>query len=170
MRRRTTIHWRTAGTPRAIPALLAAGLVLSGCSATHVGDSWQCPVAQGTACTSVGDADPAVKTAEKAQGLAIPELPVTEVAGGSGATCAGNCAPLAWLAKWFGTPGEPDDGTAEPDSASPAGEVPTATDEGLRTKEKIARIWIAPFVDAAGVYREGQWVRTVLEPARWRLR
>ena len=154
----------------AVPALLAAVLVLGGCSATHVGDSWQCPVAQGTACTSVADADPAVKTAEKAEGPAIPELPGAGVAGGSNAGCAGGCDPFAWLAKWFGAHEEPEDGVVEPDFASPAGEAPDARDQGMRTKESIARIWIAPFVDSSGVYREGHWVRTVLEPARWRLR
>ena len=169
MRRQTMIHWRTAGALRAVPALLVAGLVLGGCSATHVGDAWQCPVAQGTACTSVADADPAVKTAEKAQGPAIPEPPGADDGGGSGDACAGNCDPFAWLAKWFGAPEEPDGGTVEPDSVSPAGEARDARDTGLRTEESIARIWIAPFVDAAGVYREGHWVRTVLEPARWRL-
>ena len=42
-------------------------------------------------------------------------------------------------------------------------------DDGLRTEEVVARIWIAPFVDANGVYREGSHVRAVLEPAGWRL-
>ena len=170
MRTQTIIHSRTAGGRHAIPVLLAAVLVLGGCSATHVGDSWQCPVAQGTACTSVADADPAVKTAEEPQGVTTPELPGADVAGGSGGACAGNCDPLDWLARWFGAAGETGGGTVEPGSASPSGEVPDAIDQGLRTKEHIARIWIAPFVDAAGVYREGHWVRTVLEPARWRLR
>ena len=173
MRRRTTIHWRKAGTLRAVPTLLAAVLVLGGCSATHVVDAWQCPVAQGTACTSVAEADPAVTTVEKDRGPGTPE-PAAQWGGdgdgGSGAACAGNCDPLAWLAEWFGAPEERHDDTVEPDSTSPAGEVPDATDEGLRTKERIARIWIAPFVDAEGVYREGHWVRAVLEPSRWRLR
>ena len=40
----------------------------------------------------------------------------------------------------------------------------------LRTDEIIARIWIAPFVDADGVYREASHVRVVLEPASWRLK
>ena len=40
---------------------------------------------------------------------------------------------------------------------------------GLRTQEVVARIWIAPFVDANGVYREGSHVRVVLEPAGWRV-
>ncbi len=156
----------------AVPALLAAVLVLGGCSATHVGDSWQCPVAQGTACTSVADADPAVKTAEKAQGPAIPEPLSAGVAGGSDAGCAGGCDPFASLAKWFGVLEEPRDGTApvEPVSISPDEDLPEESGDGLRTKESIARIWIAPFVDAKGVYREGHWVRTVLEPAQWRLR
>ena len=34
----------------------------------------------------------------------------------------------------------------------------------------MARIWIAPFVDADGVYREASHVRVVLEPAGWRLK
>ena len=40
---------------------------------------------------------------------------------------------------------------------------------GLRTEEVVARIWIAPFVDANGVYREGSHVRVVLKPAGWRV-
>jgi len=45
--------------------LMAAGaaLALSGCAATHVGQSWQCPLAQGSQCTSVAAADPAVRDA-----------------------------------------------------------------------------------------------------------
>ncbi len=170
MRTRTTIHRSNASGRQAVPVLFAAALVLGGCSATHVGDAWQCPVAQGAACTSVADADPAVKKEEQAQGPVILELPGVDVAGGSGATCAENCDPLAWLEKWLGIPEEPVDGTVEPYSASAAGDGPDAGDGGLRTKESIARIWIAPFVDANGVYREGHWVRTVLEPAQWRLR
>ncbi len=52
----------------------------------------------------------------------------------------------------------------EPD---PAQDGPAAGD--LRTDEVVARIWIAPFVDADGVYREASHVRVVLEPAGWRL-
>ena len=60
-------------------------------------------------------------------------------------------------------PGEPDVDTGEPASGSPeAGD--------LRTDETVARIWIAPFVDADGIYREAAHVRVVLEPAGWRLR
>ena len=43
-------------------------------------------------------------------------------------------------------------------------------EKSLRTGETIGRIWIAPFVDADGVYREAFHVRVVLEPAGWRLR
>ena len=38
----------------------------------------------------------------------------------------------------------------------------------VRVPEKIGRVWIAPWVDASGVYREGAWVRVVLSPATWR--
>ena len=67
-----------------------------------------------------------------------------------------------------------DRATAEPATAAlqaapdPAKEEPAA--DGLRTGETVARIWIAPFVDADGVYREASHVRVVLEPAGWRLR
>ena len=44
-----------------------------------------------------------------------------------------------------------------------------AFDDALRTGEVVARIWIAPFVDEDGVYREGSWVRAVIAPAAWRL-
>ncbi|MCY4284150.1 MAG: TraV family lipoprotein [Thiotrichales bacterium] len=46
--------------------------------------------------------------------------------------------------------------------------LPSPTPDTLRTGEVVGRIWIAPFVDAGGVYREGAWVRAVLAPARWR--
>ena len=197
MRRQATDTWRTAG------GLLAAALFLGGCSATHVGDAWQCPVAQGAACADVAEADPAVAASDKARESAVPEplaplkppapAAATEsaVAGdgrGSWPACAGNCDPLAWLAAWFDSlKGPADPGIPmEPASAPPAREPPAPehpgseapdasaegprTEETLRTEERIGRIWIAPFVDGGGVYREGHWVRTVLEPARWRVR
>ena len=46
---------------------------------------------------------------------------------------------------------------------------PSVAAEALRTGEVVARIWIAPFVDADGIYREGSWVRAVIAPAAWRL-
>jgi len=62
----------------------------------------------------------------------------------------------------------PDGPVPLPADAGPAGdEAPGA---GLRTGEVVARIWIAPFVDADGVYREASHVRVVLAPAGWRLK
>ena len=52
---------------------------------------------------------------------------------------------------------------ADPASGHDAGQA-----DGLRTGEVVARIWIAPFVDADGVYREASHVRVVLKPAGWR--
>ena len=71
-------------------------------------------------------------------------------------------------------------GSAEPDTAplpvepgaletDAGGEVARDGHDDLRTDEVVARIWIAPFVDADGVYREASYVRVVLEPAGWRL-
>ena len=63
---------------------------------------------------------------------------------------------------------------AEPSAATLSAEPAAAEDdpraEDLRTGEVVARIWIAPFVDADGVYREASHVRVVLEPAGWRLK
>ena len=64
--------------------------------------------------------------------------------------------------------------SAEPAAAALPAE-PAAAENGLqaddlRTGEVVARIWIAPFVDADGVYREASHVRVVLEPAGWRLK
>lgn len=176
MRTQTTMHSLAAGARRVIPLLLAAVLVLAGCSATHVGDAWQCPVAQGTACTRVAEADPAVASSGKTQGLTLREPPMQQTenddAEESDAGCAGGCDPFAWLAKWFNTSEESVDARAPVGSVStsPGGEPADVSRESLRTEERIARIWIAPFVDADGVYREAHWVRTVLEPARWRRR
>ena len=178
MRTRTTIHRSNTARRQAIPLLFAAALVLGGCSATHVGDAWQCPVAQGTACTSVAEADPAVRTPGEPWQLGLPEPPElreppeADDGGVSGAACADGCDPFAWLVEWFRALEEPRDGTApvEPVSISPDEDLPEVSTGGLRTEERIARIWIAPFVDSGGTYREGHWVRTVVEPARWRLR
>ena len=174
MSTRMTIHPRIAGCRHAVPALIAAVLALGGCAATYVDDTWQCPLAQGTACTSVAEADPAVgppgerqpAKRDRPRGAEAPE------AGESVPGCVGRCNPLAWLAGLLGGGEERGDVVASrgPEPVSASEGALDAASESLRTRERIARIWIAPFVDAEGVYREGHWVRTVLEPARWRLR
>ena len=99
-------------------------------------------------------------------------------------SCKAECGfdPFGWLARLFdGGDDEdrPGDGSAEPatvDSAAAALPADSAYGDddpgadGLRTGEVVARIWIAPFVDADGVYREASHVRVVLKPAGWRLR
>ena len=110
-------------------------------------------------------------------------------------SCEAECNfdPFAWLARLFGGTddgrrGEANTGAAKADSAAAAvtpDSRPTESDaalpadpapaddglptDDLRTGEVVARIWIAPFVDAGGVYREASHVRVVLEPAGWRL-
>ncbi len=107
-------------------------------------------------------------------------------------SCRADCGfdPFAWLARLFGAetggdrPEAKDAKAAMTETApamaiassagspaveeTPAGNHPGADD--LRTGETVARIWIAPFVDADGVYREASHVRVVLEPAGWRLK
>ena len=164
---------------------VAAAVLLAGCSATHVGESWQCPLAQGTSCASIAEADPAVPASAARPALLFGE-PLHEARRrpDRSAACSGGCGPLAWLSGLFGA-GARDD-APPPSSTAPAPAAATgtavapagvalstapapATDTSFRVPEVLGRIWIAPFVDADGIYREAHWVRVVLEPAGWKL-
>ncbi len=107
-------------------------------------------------------------------------------------SCQADCGfdPFGWLARLFGaetggdrpeakdagptaTEAAPDIAAASTSGSPVIEETPAENDPGaddLRTGETVARIWIAPFVDAEGVYREASHVRVVLEPAGWRLK
>ena len=188
----------------ALPAAALAALLLAGCSSGHVGESWQCPLAETGTCDSVAAADPAVPDMDAA-GNAAPGEPLWRVRGGETGTvppnpareescdsaCDGGFDPFAWLARLFDAETAGGDKTAasgpvrflpaeapapaalpaEPDALEidAAGETSPGDHDDLRTDEVVARIWIAPFVDAGGVYREASYVRVVLEPAGWRL-
>ena len=179
-------------TLRILGTAAAAGVLLAGCSATHVGESWQCPLAQGTSCTTIAEADPAVPAnASRTAALFGEPLPGAgrrtgeSAAGawrGTEEVCTGGCGLLAWFRGWLGfgaedhatrlPPAAPATIAAAKPAAGPDGEaypVPPAADASLRVPEVLGRIWIAPFVDAAGIYREAHWVRVVLEPAGWKL-
>ena len=111
--------------------------------------------------------------------------------------CARGCSPFAWLAELCvaeDNAGNRDENgaaseqaaptlSAEPaagaqpcdvahEAATPASDdapvVETGTDD-LRLPETVGRVWIGPFVDADGVYREAAYVRVVLAPAAWKL-
>ncbi len=225
-RKKTTSSLRSALRLRGTLCLLGV-LALGGCSATHVGDAWQCPLSQGHACTSVAGADPAVvKAAERKSIPTRAPLYLRAQAAAPAATdkpapgCAGTCNPLGWLARLFekredeagsggdGTengssvadesgakqitgsggqtnivpvPTQTDAARADPSAPDTEGSTPVLTastslpaplvpaGDDLRTAEVIGRIWIAPFVDAEGVYHEAGWVRAVMEPSGWRL-
>ena len=152
-----------------LPAALLAALLLTGCAGgSHVGESWQCPIAQGVACQSVSEADPAVAATAEAQETPLPS-PGRSVETTGTPFLSGI---LAWFVEllWFGEEREEEIATAEPLIVPYASdETPVEPNENLRTKERIARIWIAPYVDARNNYHEGYWVRAVIEPAGWRL-
>ena len=209
--------------PIAALLALAGALALAGCAGSHVGDAWQCPIAQGQVCDSVAAADPAVPETAEPEALAIdaplyeprPRRTTEESASADTETgCAAGCGPFAWLARLFvpdpaegaeaGTPGPaasrvgagadmggglPDGGAPAPAATGPEGAekteaasaetgpgappapLPAGSDgwgEALRTPEVVGRIWIGPFVDAGGVYREAAWVRVVIAPADWK--
>lgn len=236
-------------------------LVLASCGTSHVGEAWQCPLAQGMRCVDVEAADPAVRPVSVAIGLPPlaldtsatvgPEATRTEVAiheaNPAAASKRSSRNPLAALWRWLTRDGSPDsaigetensgrsgdavdfasnatvEAEAEPESGSSEEDLPAAASVGaagivaersgstaaeqevasqgiqpavaggagsgrlaessatagantqfvppanVRIPEKIGRVWIAPWVDAHGVYREGAWVRVVISPAAWRL-
>ncbi len=175
-------------------AAAVAALMLAGCSSGHIGEDWQCPLAKGGSCASVAAADPAVPKTGAARTMTtgqpirlLPrdmeaeraDLPAMEPR-----SCETACGfdPFAWLARLLGgsdNDDRPGYGGAEPETidsaaaalpADPASGSDAGQADDLRTGEVVARIWIAPFVDADGVYREASHVRVVLEPAGWRLR
>ena len=209
-----------------LPAATLAALLLAGCASGHIGESWQCPLAEGGLCDSVAGADPAVPDTDAAGGTVLGE-PLWRVraaetdtppARGPGqavrtpcaADCDGAFDPFAWLARLFQVDAESGSGASGGDAprssdtelppieTARAAELAPAGSDGagrrpvepapaalpvepetvgqdpaggdLRTGEVVARIWIAPFVDADGVYREASHVRVVLEPAGWRLK
>ena len=195
------LRHRIVPVPAALVAIVLGAIALAGCSATHVGESWQCPLAQGASCDSVAAADPAVPDAAARKPVLLK--PLYEVRGAErpdaspARRCDAGCAgfdPFARLARLFGG-GDDGDGDEDADpapetpapvpdnaAATPVAETPVLppepdtvaaspdpADGDLRTGEVVARIWIAPFVDADGVYREAFHVRAVLEPAGWRV-
>ena len=195
------MHATNTATRRAVPAAALAALLLAGCSSGHVGESWQCPLADTGTCDSVSDADPAVPDAGAARTTVLAEplwraqstrQPNAPVETPCDAACDGGFDPFAWLARLFAPETADREKTATtgpvrllppetptldalpagPDSPESLADGETSPDvqDDLRTGEVVARIWIAPFVDADGVYREASHVRVVLEPAGWRLK
>ncbi|MDE0524973.1 MAG: TraV family lipoprotein [Boseongicola sp.] len=189
---------RGTATPRAaLLAATLGAVLLGGCSRGHVGESWQCPLATGGSCGSVAAVDPAVPDAGHGPVLDAPlwrkredarDLPEATV-------CAGDCGdgsgPFGWLGRLFPDRHGQNDGRAREKENEPGNDAPdadaalssaalsalpaepdsvpeSAGADDLRTDEVVARIWIAPFVDGDGVYREAGHVRVVLAPASWR--
>ena len=124
--------------PLPVVGLLGA-LALGGCAGTHVGDAWQCPLAQGAVCASVAAADPAVNgTADPAKlatrtplyrersGTALrpagavsnepaPARPASD--------CGGVCDPFAWFAELFAANTDEVSAADADVAVSPAAEI-----------------------------------------------
>ena len=174
-----------------------AGIVvlfaLGGCAATNVGNTWQCPLVKGSVCASVAEADPAASRrfstdtsaigGTETQRSAVRARRSRTVTGARASRtvgrtrppepeCRGVCRLQDWLGRSFGSAGEvlENDPETQSRNASEADELEPATSwrDSARTSEVLGRIWIAPYVDASGVYHEASWVRVVLEPAGWR--
>lgn len=205
------------------PAMaVAAALALAGCAATHVGEDWQCPLAQGTHCASVGAADPMVPlarieplagggplagnrplagdggryrldarieytvSAARARRHSASGRAMEDASDGRGRDCPVFCRPFGWFARVLGhgrdgaeasatRNGAPEPGNEAAESGEQADGHPASSgaddpppDGSVRVPETVGRVWIAPYVDAHGVYREASWVRIVIAPAAWK--
>ena len=186
-----------------VGALVA--LALGGCAATNVGNTWQCPLVQGSVCARVAEADPAApkrvsmgtpadvvaatqspavrarpfraRRYRNATGARVPATGAAARTRESEPTCQGICRLSDRFGRGAGsTDEEPEDGRdtqaeagSDGDRLQPAGLPPAGSwRDSARTPEVLGRIWIAPYVDTAGVYHEPSWVRVVIEPAGWR--
>jgi len=198
------------GLRRALaPAMAAlAALALSGCAATHVGEDWQCPLAQGAHCASVSAADPMVPLAGggplagdgyrlDARIESRPPISATRARRHSasgrvienvrdGRDCPVFCRPFGWFARVLGHGRDgaeasasrndaPYPGNEAAENGDRADRHPASSganhappDATVRLPETVGRVWIAPYVDADGVYREASWVRIVVAPAAWK--
>ena len=188
-------QWKTARLASA--ATLLGALLLGGCATTHVGNAWQCPLVEGEPCRTVREADPAAALPDReipvprALRDTVTDRPQSLESGVSAkkAACTRGCRPLDWLRLAFGFDDKgragaganavPEDVGADGEAGTvagetgppPAGSAPAGMGllpAGPRTPEVLGRIWIAPYVDGAGAYHEGSWVRVVIEPAAWR--
>ena len=162
---------------RSVLLVACALLALAGCSANHIGETWQCPIAQGAQCTSVAGADPAIPRAISGESLAsMPVSGSRTTAATQNRACTGLCRPFAWFSRLF-TDTESAQDLVSGDGLALAADLPVDPASGeesrpiadVRLPEKIGRVWIAPWVDGDGVYREGAWVRIVIRPAAWRI-
>ncbi|WP_428098121.1 TraV family lipoprotein [Candidatus Rariloculus sp.] len=182
-----------------------AALALGGCAATNIGNTWQCPLVQGSVCARVAEADPAapkrismgtpadVVAATESSAVRARPFRARRYRNGTGArvpatgpaararesepTCQGTCRLSDRPGRGAGsTDEEPEDrrdrqaeAGSDGDRLQPAGLPPAGSwRDSARTPEVLGRIWIAPYVDTAGVYHESSWVRVVIEPAGWR--
>ena len=179
---------------RALAGIVVA-FALGGCAATNVGNTWQCPLVQGSVCARVAEADPAapgrVSMDTPADVIAAPDpsairarryrnatgarVPVTGSAARareSEPACGEVCHPGDRLGR--NSRNSTQKSQSRRDSQAGTGsdgadpEPAGSWRDGARTPEVLGRIWIAPYVDGDGAYHEASWVRVVLEPARWR--
>ena len=188
-------------TARRVLVGTLVALALGGCAATNVGNTWQCPLVQGSVCARVAEADPAAPkrvsmgtlggavtstqpSAVRARpfrarryrngtGARVPASGAAARARESEPTCQGTCRLSDRPGRGAGsTDEEPEDRRDRQAGAGSDGDrllQPAGSwRDSARTPEVLGRIWIAPYVDTAGVYHESSWVRVVIEPAGWR--
>lgn len=140
----------TSIRPSMAAAGLLAALALGGCAATNVTDSWQCPLAQGKACTSVSAADPAVPETADPRGLAT-QLPFYRTRPAPPPSrCTEGCNPFGWIADLFTAKSDDSgavaDGPADASKAAAVGRAeaqaatvaPSETDTGATEHSVVA--------------------------------
>ena len=190
----TALHG--TATRRLLGTLVAfCGIGLGGCASTNVGNTWQCPLLQGSVCARVAEADPAaprhvstdappdagtatepstVRTRRyrSGTGARVPVAGSASRSRQSEPTCRGSCRVQDRPGRSGGSTDDEADGGGDTHAVTgSAGDEPqraASWRDSARTPEVLGRIWIAPYVDTAGAYHEASWVRVVIEPAGWR--
>ena len=87
-----------------------------------------------------------------------------KVAGGAGAVPAG---PVKVERQALPAPGGPTKLVVAMPAPSASVVVAPVAAKVVRRPEETARIWIAPYQDAAGYLHEGEYVHIVVRPGRW---
>ena len=100
-------------------------------------------------------------------GTAAIDTPASET---SGVVAADSAAKDAGSAPPRSNGADAGRGDAAAGDAVPLPGRDAGPNDTLRVPETVARVWIAPWVDADGIYREGSYVRAVIAPAEWRPR
>lgn len=134
---------------RSIPyvALAVALALLPGCASSTRESEWRCNAQRGLGCVTVAQAD-AVASKPTSAGTAITDFAAAE---------AHKSDPNPFLDMLRRVVGPRAEQASDQITVGAFRRVP----------ELLARVWVAPWIDAQGNVNEGGYVWTVIKPAQW---